>query len=157
VEAFLPACSSFGQHKSASETRRFTLFAKPIGGRWTRACCSEERQGPSRAWRPSCQWRGSRARFPARDGIFGASFVVGSRARAPPCIRPCHSPRLRRCRPAGTWVAGNMLGEIARVIASNCTPGKGRKSGPRRKPSCLMSSGYQPTLWKGAILRAPLI
>jgi hypothetical protein len=78
-------------------------------------------------------------------------------ARAPPCIRPCHSPRLRRCRPAGTWVAGNMLGEIARVIASNYTPGKGRRSGPRRKPSCLMSSGYQPTLWKGAILRAPLI
>jgi len=78
-------------------------------------------------------------------------------ARAPPCTRPCHSPRLRRCRPAGTWVAGNMLGEIARVIASNYTPGKGRRSGPRRKPSCLMSSGYQPTLWKGAILRAPLI
>ena len=72
-------------------------------------------------------------------------------------FRPCHSPRLRRCRPAGTWVAGNMLGEIARVIASNYTPGKGRRSGPRRKPSCLMSSGYQPTLWKGAILRAPLI
>jgi len=70
-------------------------------------------------------------------------------ARAPPCTRPCHSPRLRRCRPAGTWVAGNMLGESARVIASNYTPGKGRRSGPRRKPSCLMSSGYQPTLWKG--------
>ena len=72
-------------------------------------------------------------------------------------FRPCHSPRLRRCRPAGTWVAGNMLGEIARVIASYCAPGKGRKSGPRRKPSCLMFSGYQLALRKGAILRAPLI
>ena len=157
MEAFLPACSSFGQHKSASETRRFTLFAKPIGGRWTRACCSEERQGPSRAWYPSCQWRGISSPIPGsrwyiRSLVCGRFALVLHRA-----FRPCHSPRLRRCRPAGTWVAGNMLGEIARVIASNYTPGKGRRSGPRRKPSCLMSSGYQPTLWKGAILRAPLI
>jgi hypothetical protein len=34
-------------------------------------------------------------------------------------------------------VAGNMLGEIARVIASNCTPGKGRKSGPKKEAELL--------------------
>jgi hypothetical protein len=106
---------------------------------------------------PSCKWRGSRARFPARDGIFGASFVVGSRACAPPCIPALSFTAVAKV-PTGRNLGG---GEHARRDrARDCKQlhtGKGRKSGPRRKPSCLMSSGHQPTLWKDAILRAPLI
>src|SRR5207244_6677311 len=109
VEAFLPACSSFGQHKSASETRRFTLFAKPIGGRW-RACCSEERQGPSRAWRPSCQWRGISSPIPGSRWYI-RSLVCGRFARSCSTVHPALSFTAVAKVPTGRNLGG---GEHAR-------------------------------------------
>ena len=44
--------------------------------------------------------------------------------------------------------------------ARNCKQlhtGQGQEVWPKQEAELLMSSGYQPTLWKGAILRAPLI
>ena len=125
--------------------------------RSTQICLQDPQVYTPEPGAPAASGVGSRARFPARDDIFGASFVVGSRARAPPCIPALSFTAVAKVPTGRNLGGGNMLGEIAQVIASNCTPGKGKKSGPRRKPSCLMFSGYQPALRKGAILRAPLI
>ena len=78
---------------------------------------------------PAANGVGSRARFPARDGIFEASFVVGS----PRSCSTVHSGPVihRSCEGADRQEPGwrGTCSARSRVIASNCTPGKSRKSG----------------------------